>query len=281
MRKFVSLIVIGFCLLSDLQAQPVATVNEELKVTEKILKVLSDSIIRGSTDIVRRAAVAEFNERMLDLLKKPATFSYPFDSIKALSKLRTSDNRTRIYTWFHQSRDDGTYRYFGLVQRFNPAKTEMRLIGLIEQKCDNDTIEMKELNSDSWMGAVYYDLIEKKVKSGYQYYLLGWIGHDRYTTRKVLEVLTFDRYDNVAFGAPVFIDEKNKKKWREVFEFTAEAVMLLRYEEKKKMFVFDHLSPASPSAKGQFRYYGPDFTYDGYRFKKGLWYYKSNLDMRN
>ncbi|MBL7915546.1 MAG: hypothetical protein JNL49_10925, partial [Bacteroidia bacterium] len=55
----------------------------------------------------------------------------------------------------------------------------------------------------------------------------------------------------------------------------------LRYEEKKKMFVFDHLSPASPSAKGQFRYYGPDFTYDGYRFKKGLWYYKSNLDMRN
>jgi hypothetical protein len=218
---------------------------------------------------------------MLDLLKKPSSFSYPFDSIKALSKLRTSDNRTRIYSWFHQSRDDGTYRYFGLVQRFNPAKTEMRLIGLIEKKCDSDTIEMKQLNSDNWVGAVYYDMIEKKTKTGYHYYLLGWIGHDRYTSRKVLEVLTFDRYDNVAFGAPVFIGEKNKKKLREVFEFTAEAVMLLRYDKKKKMFVFDHLSPSSPSAKGQFRYYGPDFTYDGYRYKKGLWYYKSNLDLRN
>ena len=57
--------------------------------------------------------------------------------------------------------------------------------------------------------------------------------------------------------------------------------MSLRYEKKKKMIVFDHLSPSSPSLKGKYEYYGPDFTYDGFSFKKGIWHYRKNLEMRN
>jgi len=101
------------------------------------------------------------------------------------------------------------------------------------------------------------------------------------TNKKVIDVLFFDQWDNITFGAPVFLDENKKLKYRVVFEFSAQAVMLLRYEKKKKMIVFDHLSPTSPSAKGQFQYYGPDFTYDGFYFKKGIWNYRKNLDLRN
>jgi hypothetical protein len=91
----------------------------------------------------------------------------------------------------------------------------------------------------------------------------------------------FDFWNNPDFGMPVFLDDKKRKKTRVVFSFNAQAVMLLRFNKKKKMIVFDHLSPASPSQKGQFRYYGPDFTYDGFQFKKGKWNYRSNLDLRN
>lgn len=248
---------------------------------EMVLKLLTDSMMRGSSDRVRMAATSEFNVYFADLLKEPESYSYPFDSIKPLSKLKSKDGAIRVYTWFQPSREDGTFRYYGMIQKYNAAKKELKTIGLSEVKTDSDTIETKEMRAESWLGAVYYDITEQKLNKKTVYYLLGWQGNDRFTSRKVIEVLSFDQWDNITFGAPVFTDENGKKKFREVFEFTSEAVMLLRYLPKKKMFVFDHLSPASGMAKGQYRYYGPDFTYDGYRLKKGLWYYKSNLDLRN
>lgn len=259
------------------------TYFQELPIQKKemVLKQLTDSMMRGSSDRVRMAATSEFNVYLSDLLKDPESYTYPFDSIKPLSKLRSKDGSIRIYTWFQPSREDGSYRYYGMIQRYNSAKKELKTIGLSEVKTDSDTIETKEMRSEAWLGAVYYDLIEQKLNKKTVFYLLGWQGNDRFTSRKIIEVLSFDQWDNVTFGAPVFTDEKGKKKYREVFEFTSEAVMLLRYLPKKKMFVFDHLSPASGMARGQYRYYGPDFTYDGYRLKKGLWYYKSNLDLRN
>ena len=45
--------------------------------------------------------------------------------------------------------------------------------------------------------------------------------------------------------------------------------MMLRYDDKLKMIVFDHLSPSKPSYEGKYQYYGPDFSYDGLIFEKG------------
>jgi hypothetical protein len=39
--------------------------------------------------------------------------------------------------------------------------------------------------------------------------------------------------------------------------------------------------PPDKKQKGQFDVYGPDLSYDGYRFKDGRWEYVENLDMRN
>ena len=56
---------------------------------------------------------------------------------------------------------------------------------------------------------------------------------------------------------------------------------MLRWEKKKKMIVFDHLSPAAIRYNGIYEFYGPDFSVDGYKFKKGKWRYFNDIDVRN
>jgi hypothetical protein len=254
---------------------------DSLLQIEMKLKALSDSIVRGVTDLSRQAALAEFNPLFFDLLQDPATFSYPFDSLKGVSKVRSTDQRIRVISWTVQSRTENNYKYFGVVQLMNPKTGEMKRFGLNEVRWTNEEAEQKELFPEEWYPALYYEIIERKVKKKTWYFLLGWQGNTPYTTRKVIDVLGIDAWNNVTFGAPVFIDENQKKKYRFVFEYSAQAVMMLKYDRKKKMIVFDHLSPVSPTAKGQYQYYGPDFTYDGLVFRKGFWNYKQHLILKN
>jgi len=283
MNKLISgYLIIGFLLgTMAVHGQAPAYSVEAIRGTEMQLRQLSDSIMKGSTDKVRQVSIAAFNPIFLDLLGKTTTFNYPFDSLPAVSKLTSPDGMMRIFTWILPSREHGTYEFFGIIQRVNSETRQLKVIGLIDFSKDTTGAETNELKPETWYGAAYYEIVPKKINKKMYYFLLGWKGNDRLTTQKVIDVVSFDQWDNVTFGLPVFVNEKNKKQWRMIFEYNAQAVMLLRYEKRKKMIVFDHLSPANASQKGQFRYYGPDFTYDGLQFKKGFWNYKSNLDLRN
>lgn len=255
---------------------------DSLQKAEALLVQYADSMMRGSSDPIRRAYCALFNPLINDLLKEQITFSYPFDSLKVLSKLKSPDGKLRVYTWFLQNRSSGSYEYYGILQRINPQSGAFVSIGLMEQKHPTDFAEINVFEAKEWYGAVYYDIVERRVKKQTYYFLFGWHGVDRSSTRKLIDVVSFDQWDNLDFGAPLFTGQPNVKvKHRVVFEFNANAVMLLRFDKSKKMIVFDHLSPSHPSLKGQFSSYGPDFTYDGYFFKKGKWIYKSNLDLKN
>ncbi len=255
--------------------------TDHIRKAEMELKQFADSITMGSTDRVREFSLAAFNPGFLDLLSDPATFNYPFDSLPTISKIYSQDKNVRIYTWIIPSRETGTFKYFGILHRVNPVSKNIKIIGLTDFNPDTSLVTVSELKSDTWYGSVYYEVIEKKINKKTYYFLLGWKGNDRFSTKKVIDVLHFDTWDNPAFGAPLFVDESKKKKHRIVFEYNSQAVMLLSYNKKKKMIVFDHLSPSSTAMKGKFRYYGPDFTYDGLQFKKGIWNYKTNLDLRN
>ena len=57
--------------------------------------------------------------------------------------------------------------------------------------------------------------------------------------------------------------------------------MSVKWNERMKMIVFDHLSPSQPSLAGNYEYYGPDFSYDGFRFEKDAWVLVEQIDMRN
>ncbi|MBA7588034.1 hypothetical protein ES708_30082 [subsurface metagenome] len=65
------------------------------------------------------------------------------------------------------------------------------------------------------------------------------------------------------------------------FEYNEKAVMSLRYNKDAKMIVFDHLSPSNASLQGNYEFYGPDFSYDGLTFEKGIWVHYENIVITN
>ena len=45
--------------------------------------------------------------------------------------------------------------------------------------------------------------------------------------------------------------------------------MTLRWDEKEKLIIWDHLAPIESKYEGMPEFYGPDFTHDALKFKKG------------
>jgi hypothetical protein len=112
------------------------------------------------------------------------------------------------------------------------------------------------------------------------YILLGWKGNTVKSTKKVIDVLSFNTAGEPVFGSAVF-DGNGKTRKRVVFEYARQASMLLRYVPEQNLIVFDHLAPPDAKQKNKPESFGPDLTYDGYKLKNGRWVYVEQLDMRN
>jgi len=119
------------------------------------------------------------------------------------------------------------------------------------------------------------------------YYKLASVYYDEEMTndainmyKKVIEILTFDSSNNPVFGNELFKVGKQKKS-RLFFEYSNKSAMTLTYNEKLNMIVFDHLSPSRKIYEGQYRYYGPDLSYDALEWDKNKWVLLEDIDVRN
>lgn len=249
----------------------------KLKLYQDTLSVLGKKFINDTTEMERENDNAQFIRTLVKALKVPHSFNFPFDSVKTISIQNSPDNRFRIFTW-HITFDDGSYRYYGTVQMNTGEKLLMYPLSdyspYIKHPEDTVTDNLK------WYGAQYYKIIPVYTEQNPYYVLLGWKGNTVKSTKKVIEVLSFNRENHPIFGHSVF-EGNGKTRKRVVFEYTRQASMLLQYDPEQHLIVFDHLSPPDKKQKNNFDTYGPDMTYDGYRFKNGKWEYVDNLDMRN
>ncbi len=150
-----------------------------------------------------------------------------------------------------------------------------------EEKPPERPLEFKTLSADEWPGALYYRVIpfHSSLSGEKRYILLGWDGHDKLTTKKMIEVLSFGKGGRIQFGAPIFASP-GRTKSRVLFEYTSKATMSLKYQEDNDRLVFDHLSPKSPNLKGIYEYYGPDLSYDAYYAKDGMWRYEADVEAK-
>jgi hypothetical protein len=64
-----------------------------------------------------------------------------------------------------------------------------------------------------------------------------------------------------------------------VFEYSDQTTCSLRYYDKQKTIVVDHLSPRESIYTGFFPEYGPDGSYDGYVLENGKWKYMPIIDI--
>ncbi len=240
-----------------------------------LFKNLKDTKLESEKKEINNQILSAFE----NALALENSFLYPFDELSTISNLKSADKQMRIFTW-NLAYDDGTHEYFGFVQYYLKKKKKYLTFQLHDKSCEMPSPDAASLNSENWFGALYYQLIEVKDKGKKYYTLLGWDGNNISTTKKIIEVLSFSATGKPEFGASIFRLEEGRVK-RVIFEFAKQAQMSLRYDEKSKMIVFDHLSPSDAKLKGEKKYYGPDFSYDGLLFKKGKWLYVPDIDIRN
>ncbi len=247
---------------------------------EKTLTALASDIQLDTIEKNRVAAVVAFIPELVDALKLKGSYNYPFDSLRGyISIINAPDNSFRIFTW-QLSRDNGSYRYYGAIQKNNPEKLE--LFPLLDY---TDSLLVKEntkltdlvLNNNEWIGALYYNIVEKKVKKQTYYFLFGFDGNDLWSNKKLIEVLWFEK-GKPMFGAPLIqAPGKDGYLHRFVMQFRKDATVSLNYNEEEKMIIIDHLiAPEERLADLQFTFL-PDGSYSGYKWKKGKWQYVAKI----
>ena len=197
--------------------------------------------------------------------------------IKNLSVLISEDKKVSILTW-PILYSDFTYKFFGFVRYYEPDFGRYTVEKLKDNSDKIVNPERQILNPDNWYGAFYYKMVYKKYKKNKIYVLLGWDGNNDMTNRKIIDVFYSDENEEPVFGKNIFNSQDGIKK-RLIFEYKEGISMNLRYDEKKDMIIWDHLSPSKPSLKGHFEYYGPDLTFDALFFEKGIWNYIPDVNL--
>jgi hypothetical protein len=255
--------------------------------TKAQLQHYADSVLKGSSDAIRMQYNDSLTIAMEKLLSSNSSFYYSFDSIPSISTLTSSDEKVRFYQWIIPVMATNSYQIKGMMQIRDKKTGTISTFHLNDGEKDKYTASTSVLKPENYFAAIYYSIIPVKIKNQTCYTLLGWRGVDNRTTIKVIDVLNLQN-NHPLFGMKIFTSPDNmlpvmkaEQCSRIIFEYNAQAVMSLKYYTKGKKIVFDHISPSKPSLKGNEAFYGPDFSYDAFIWRKGKWTGKADVDIRN
>lgn len=243
-----------------------------MNVWQDSLLNLGAKMFGESEETIRIESNFTFVKTLVSALKEPNSFYFAFEKLKMVSILDAPDKSFRIISW-NIPLQDGSYLYYGTIQHKSGT---IKLTPLLDKTFEINSPEEDIVSNKSWYGAQYYD-IRPLAKN--QYILLGWKGHHTDYMKKVIDILNIAPDGHVSFGAKVFSD--NPQVARKIFSFTREAAMYLKYNAKETRVEFDHIVPADPSLKGNFKYHGPDLTHDAYRLKNGKLVFEEDILIEN
>ena len=268
------LIILGF-LATKLHAQQNAT---KLDVFQDSLKNITLRVYNEQqSDAIKFAENGRFVKMLVEALKEPNSFNYGFDSLKTVSVVKSPDQVFRILSWYVQL-ENGTYRYYGAIQM--NSKSGLKLFPLIDQT-ENLTDANAITTNQKWFGARYYEIIPVTTSGRLPYYvLLGWKGNTTETTKKIIEILSFDK-ENATFGMPVFDGKDLKGKNRVIFEYQKQNAMMMKTDKKAGLIVFDHLAPFDAEMVGKFQFYGSDGNTDAFKIVGGRLRLQENVVLKN
>jgi hypothetical protein len=252
---------------------------DSLTKNETFLRELFEQLYLTRSDAEKK----QLNDSILQvfprLLKSPTSFEYPFDSLKRIGNVRSPDNAFRIFTW-NVPLSGFIHEYHGIIQVASGKNSSCPVFVLKDQELRLEDLLFEESSAAKWPGMLYYQVLRNKAGKDIMYTLLGYHFNGRFSDQKIIDVLYFDENQEPVFGKPIFTTE-NGVQYRVVFEYSGEVVMTLRFNQELKMIVYDHLSPIEPALEGHFRFYAPDFSYDGYKWKRGMWIHQADIDVRN
>jgi hypothetical protein len=280
MKKLVTLLFCFFCLL-QIQAQQKNDSNiRKLTKIEESIKDYSTAILNANELVDRFRADSLFTRGLVLALKTPYSFNYPFDSLITISKLYAPDSSFRIFTW-QVMKDFSDYHQKGAIQ-MHTSDGSLKLIPLYDQSDYTDFPVDSVRDANNWIGAVYYNIILKTWKGKNYYTLLGYDENNAKTTKKWMEVLTFDATGKPFFGGKYFDYAPDGIKppqpaYRFCLEFKKQAGAKINYDPDIDRIIFAHLVSENGeiSEKQSLIPYG---SYEGFRWQNGKWIHERNIE---
>jgi hypothetical protein len=271
--------------VSALQANAQKISNQDIKT----LKQVEDSLQTYSRDMIfadeasaRFNADSAFIKTLVRALKIPYSFSYSFDSIKTVSKIYSPDSTFRIFTW-QIERDESYFRQFGAIQ-LQTKDGSLKLFPLYDES-DYVANPIDSVRGNrNWIGSIYYNIVLREYKGKKYYTLLGFDDNDLVSTKKWIEVLTFDNNDQPVFGGKYFDYKEDSIKpaqpaYRFCLEYKKDARARMQYDPEMDMIVFDHLISESNEPNKKFTLI-PDGDYEGFKWNNGKWVHVDNVFKR-
>ncbi len=271
-KPLISILLITLCLNSFAQKISKADLTL-LKKTEDTMAVYAKQMIFAPDASSRFYADSVFIRTFVRALKTSNSFSYPFDSIKTVSKLYAPDSSFRIFTW-QLERDESYYRQYGAIQMRTEDGT-LKFFPLIDGS-DYSSVPTDSVRTNSnWIGAIYYGIVANEYQNKKYYTLFGFDDNDFISTRKWIEVLTFNDNSEPIFGGPFFEYNNDSLKpeqpvSRFCLEYKKDARARLVYDPEMGIIIFDHLISELNDQGKKFTLI-PDGDYEGFKWVNGKW----------
>jgi hypothetical protein len=241
------------------------------------LKNLFAKLVSSGNDAERTGANDSILVLINSYVRSDSIFNHTFD-IRNLGQITSSDSTLKIVSW-NLLLDNYQGKYFTFLVKKSPEGSSNTVYELSAPFSADSIQTTATYGPRNWYGALYYDIKPVKTGNSSYYILLGLNLSNPEVTRKVIDVLEFGPGNSLSLGKNCF-EKDGKMKYREVFEYSSEGMMSLRFTSEKSI-VFDHLVPFSPELTGNPRFYGPDYSYDAYLRNGDTWKFSLNVDARN
>ena len=245
--------------------------SKVLKQKEDSLKRLAKNLIVDSLTGARMRNDSLFIRTLVRSLQVKNSFYYPFDSVQGVSKLYAPDSTFRIFSW-SLSYDDFYSRQRAAIQYRTPDGS-LKLVPLTDYSefttAPTDSIRSK----DNWIGAVYYNIIKTEYNGKKYYTLFGFDDNSLRSSKKWIDVLTFDNRNLPVFGGNFSFENDTAKRSpqkRFYIEYKKEASTLVNYAPEMNMILVDHLISESQEDDKPYTLI-PDGDYEGFEWKNGKW----------
>lgn len=266
----------GFTLSAQNNRTPLPKADRErLTQIEDTLALLGHISVNDSLEDNRFGATRLMIPILVEALKVPRSFQYPFERLKTISIQYAPDSTFRVFTW-QLFVSDNEYRYYGAIQMNTP---DLKLFPLVDRSFRIESPETETLGPDNWYGALYYGIRKLERPEGPCYLLFGYDAFSFFKRRKVMETLQFNAEGKPVFGVPILPETVSGAAGRKrlVLEYTAEASVRLNWDEAMGLVVFDHLIPVV-GKNGEGEVSVPDGSYEAFRLKQGQLEYIPMLD---
>ncbi len=274
MRYTLLLLLLGLALAARGQERFDSLTLEKMHGMEMQLLAMGDSMISDSSETVRiRNAYLQIPV-LVEILKIPGSFHYPFDSLRTISLTYAPDSGFRVFTWQFQL-NSGRYRHLGAVQLNSDS---LRLIPLFDASDFMESPEDSISGARKWYGAMYYKAMMQLSGDTAFYYFFGYDPNDPFSTRKLVEVMHFENGELILGARKFYFPERDSNLYQARFfiEYKKEASASLNFDDSRNMIIYDHLVPLNPlSEAGADRV--PDGSYEGFTYKNGRWEHVSKV----